>query len=326
MVYRVGTPSLASPTAEILQMLRTLVLVPIIVSGLCVAVCAQSQSETRQRLLQQLEAGKLQEAVAVGESAASQWPDDPEIRHWLGLAYFKQGRLQPAREQLERARDLDKKDARTRFDLALVCLSVPDYAAAADELQVSLKLAPSNPVAHVLLGRAYLNSNRSVQAIDEFKAALRIDPAIRLGHYHLGFAYASLGRNTEAIAEYRTELQRSGEHPEVVYQLGHTLLESGIYEDAISYLRRASEIDAQNSDVWYNLGKAELLAGRHVPAEISLRKAIALNPQDPSPHYLLARVLDKLGKGDEARNERQRFAELKKAQPASAGMATGRDQ
>jgi Flp pilus assembly protein TadD len=51
-----------------------------------------------------------------------------------------------------------------------------------------------------------------------------------------------------------------------------------------------------------------------------------LNPKDPSPHYQLARVLEKLGKSAEAESERERFAELKKAQPASAGMATGRDQ
>ena len=36
--------------------------------------------------------------------------------------------------------------------------------------------------------------------------------------------------------------------------------------------------------------------------------------------------LEKLGKTEEARSERSRFAELKKAQPAAAGMATGRDQ
>jgi hypothetical protein len=36
--------------------------------------------------------------------------------------------------------------------------------------------------------------------------------------------------------------------------------------------------------------------------------------------------LEKLGRGEEARSELERFAELKKAQPASAGMATGRDR
>ena len=39
-----------------------------------------------------------------------------------------------------------------------------------------------------------------------------------------------------------------------------------------------------------------------------------------------ARALEKLGRIDDARSERERFSELKKAQPANAGMATGRDQ
>ena len=85
-------------------------------------------------------------------------------------------------------------------------------------------------------------------------------------------------------------------------------------------------MDPQNPDVWYNLGKSQVLGGKAEPAEASLRKAIELNPKDQSPHYQLARALEKLGKTEEARSERERFAELKKAQPATAGMATSRDQ
>jgi hypothetical protein len=38
----------------------------------------------------------------------------------------------------------------------------------------------------------------------------------------------------------------------------------------------------------------------------------------------LARALAKMGKADDARQERQRFAELKKAQPDTGGMAASR--
>ncbi|MGA8540752.1 MAG: tetratricopeptide repeat protein [Terriglobales bacterium] len=290
----------------------------------------------RQQLLQALDSGRLQDAVLLGEQAVSRWPEDAQFRHHLGLAYFKTGDLKQAREQLTRARELDPKDSATHFDLALVLLSLQDYAAAADELEASIKLGRlnanpnANPnasaLAHILLGRAYLNSNRSLQAIDEFKTALKLDPAIKLGHYHLGFAYYSLGRNDEAIAEYKEELRRSGEEsPAVVYELGRSLLETGKYDSAVSYLQRGAELDPRNPDVWYNLGKAQALVGQEAQAESSLRRAAELNPTDPSPHYQLARVLEKLGKTAEARDERQRFAELKKAQPASAGMATGRD-
>jgi tetratricopeptide (TPR) repeat protein len=299
---------------------------------LCLAAPAQtqnqSQAQTRQQLLQELDSGHLRDAVLLGQQAVSRWPRDAQLRHYLGVAYFKTGDFKQAQEQITRARELNPKDSATHFDLALVLLSQVEYAGAAEELEAAIKLSPSkaNALAHMLLGRAYLNSNRSLQAIDEFKTALKINPAIKLGHYHLGFAYFSLGRNDEAISEYEEELRRSGESPAVEYELGRSLLESGKYESSLTYLQRATELDAPNPDVWYNLGKAQALAGQAARAESSLRKASELNPKDPSPHYQLARVLEKLGKTEEARSERARFAELKKAQPAAAGMATGRDQ
>jgi Flp pilus assembly protein TadD len=74
------------------------------------------------------------------------------------------------------------------------------------------------------------------------------------------------------------------------------------------------------------LGKATLLEGDAEGAIAALRRSIALKPADPSPHYQLARALEKTGQAEEARQERQRFAELKKAQPQTGGMATGRVQ
>src|SRR5450755_218236 len=291
---------------------------------------SQALAQARQQLLQELDGGRLREAVLQGQQAVSRWPKDAELRHYLGVAYFKSGDGRQAQEQLERARELNLTDSAIHFDLALVLLSEQNYAGAANELETTVKLSHSNALAHVLLGRAYLNTNRSLQAIGEFKTALKLDPAIKLGHYHLGFAYDSLGRNEEAIGEYKEELKRSGESPTVVCALGHSLLASGKYEAAETYLQRGTELDVGNSnsssEVWYDLGKARALAGQWAQAEAPLRKAADLNPKDPSPHYQLARVLEKLGKSEEAQRERERFAELKKAQPASAGMATGRDQ
>ncbi|MFZ0797513.1 MAG: tetratricopeptide repeat protein [Terriglobales bacterium] len=306
--------------------------VALFVCLLCLAAPAQAPNQTetqiRQQLLQELESGEFRDAVLLGQQAVARWPSDAQIRHYLGLAYFKAGDLKQAQEQLTRARGLNPTDSATHFDLALVLLSQRDDGGAANELEATIRLSPpnANAIAHVLLGRAYLNSNRSLQAIEEFKTALKLDPAIKLGHYNLGFAYFSLGRNDEAIGEYKEELHRSGESPAVVYELGRSLLETGKYDAAATYLQRGSELDAQNPDVWYCLGKAQALSGQPAQAESALRKAVELNPKDPSPHYQLARVLEKLGKTEEARSERQRFADLKKAQPASAGMATGRDQ
>jgi tetratricopeptide (TPR) repeat protein len=182
----------------------------VIATSLCLfSVAASAQTETptpaqtREQLLQELDSGQLRDAVVLAQQAVSRWPRDAEFRHYLGVAYFKMGDLKQAQEQLTRARELNPKDATTHFDLALVFLSQQNYPGAADELEAAIKLSPSsaNALAHQLLGRAYLNSNRSLQAIEEFKTTLKLDPAMKLGHYHLGFAYFSLGRNDEAIGE-----------------------------------------------------------------------------------------------------------------------------
>ncbi len=160
-------------------------------------------------VLSLVQLGRLGEAAQIGREAAARWPQDAQLQHWLGLAYFKAGQNALALETLQHSEALDGGHFDIHFDLALVSLQQSQYAAAAGELEKAVRLQPSHALAHVLLGRAYQNTNRTVRAIEQFQTALRIDSDTPLGHYHLGFAYASLGRNQEAIAEYRKELLRS---------------------------------------------------------------------------------------------------------------------
>jgi Flp pilus assembly protein TadD len=53
----------------------------------------------------------------------------------------------------------------------------------------------------------------------------------------------------------------------------------------------------------------------------ALQKAATLLPQDPRPFFLLARVYSKLQNQAEAAKALQQFAELKKRQGATGGMA-----
>jgi len=51
-----------------------------------------------------------------------------------------------------------------------------------------------------------------------------------------------------------------------------------------------------------------------------------LKPADPSAHYQLARALGKMGRKEEAQQEFQTFAVLKKTQAVAGGMAAGPTQ
>lgn len=299
--------------------------------ALLAPLCADSQTaarpETREaaraRLLSYLEARNLPLATALGEEAVARWPQDAGFRHFLGLAYFQSGRNPEALDQLVRAEKMIATSFDVQHDLALVYLAENRHADAALHLERARRLNPRAPMVRMLLGRACQNSNRTLQAVAEFRAALRLDPRIPLGHYHLGFAYGSLGRNAEAIAEYQKELAQR-DHAEVRYQMGHTLLESGQWKAAVEHLQRALELDPRRAVAHYDLGKTQLLLGDASAAVASLGRALELDPNDASAHFQLARALEKTGDPEQAQQHRQRFAELKKLQQQTGGMATGR--
>src|SRR5579864_4218081 len=120
----------------------------------------ESEDAARGLMLAYLQQGRLQEAEATGQPAFTNWPKDAELAHYLGLVYFKEGKNAAALVALSRSSELNPRDYGTHFDTALVLLSDSKYPEAADELEKAIKLDPKAAMPHVLLGRAYQNTNR----------------------------------------------------------------------------------------------------------------------------------------------------------------------
>ena len=281
----------------------------------------QNKAAWRGSLLAHLQGKQLPAAVRLGKQAVAQWPQDAEFQHLLGLAYFQSGASDSAIPHLQTAEKLAPGRYDILFDSALVYLSRNEYGSAAVQLEKALKVKSNEALPHLLLGRAYHNTNRTLQAVAEFKKALQIDPRIQLAHYHLGFAYESLGRNTDAIVEFRKELSAGRPHPQVLYRLGHALLDSGEPAEAVKHLRQSVQLAADNAEAHYDLGKALLALGKPADAIEPLKRASALKSDDSRFPYQLARAYEKLGQKDLAQEQWQRFATLKASQPATGGMA-----
>lgn len=115
-----------------------------------------------------LRLGDKAHAVELGRKAAERWPDDGETRHLLGFAYFQSGQPEPAIQELLQATRLMLNHYEPQLDLALAYLSVKKYVAASEALEALIRLKPQLPLPHILLGRAYVNTNRTLPAIEEF--------------------------------------------------------------------------------------------------------------------------------------------------------------
>ena len=86
-------------------------------------------------------------------------------------------------------------------------------------------------------------------------------------------------------------------------------------------LRESLRLDPRNGEAQYALAKALLELDQPEEAVFELTKAASLLPKDPRPYYLLARAYSKMKKAEEADKALREFAELKKLQAASGGMA-----
>src|ERR1700686_4283897 len=70
-------------------------------------------------VLSYLHAGQLIDAQRGAEPAVEGWPRDAQLRHWLGLVYFKQGQNEKALAALRYSESLKPSLSDIHFDIAL---------------------------------------------------------------------------------------------------------------------------------------------------------------------------------------------------------------
>jgi Flp pilus assembly protein TadD len=285
-----------------------------------------SLAEQQSAIETALQSGDVARALMISNDSLARWPNDPRLLHLRGLVYFRSNRLADAERDLAAAQKIVPGDTDIAFDLGLAGMAQRRYESAAAQFETAMKdpVRRQSGLPHLLLGRAYQNSNRSELAIQEFKTALRNEPGLKMGHFHLGYAYESVGRNQEALAEYEQELKVSPNETEVHYQYAHLLLEAGKLDEAQSHLRTALQAQPNHAEAQYDLGKTLLLQGKPAEAVTELRKAIALQPDSASAYFQLAKALAKVGDSAGAREANRKFAQLKATQQEQGGMATGR--
>src|SRR5213593_2211002 len=115
-----------------------------------------------------------QEAIQVFEAGYRRWPDDKELKEGLADALLYLG-----------LRVLDKNENQE----------------AEKHLRKVTELADGNIDAHLNLGRALHNLNRSTDAVTEFDKVIALDPKLPLAWFHRGMVLQSLGEIDRAIAD-----------------------------------------------------------------------------------------------------------------------------
>ena len=196
----------------------------------------------------------------------SQYPDDPDALHLLGMLRHQCGDNVEARNLLAKA----------------------------------LERQPDNPNLELAHGTLLRQTGDPVAAGLAYFRALALNP--NLGGAHVGLGQLALDRDDAKTAEehFRIAL-RAGEDGHALAGLGTIMLARDDNEAAVRYLTRAAELGPDYAMIQFLLGQALSKRGVLAFAEAALNNALRLQPDLPAARAWLAEVLIKDNRPAEAR-------------------------
>ena len=259
--------------------------------------------------------GKYSEALELLERAQVSWPKYVDARIDFAMACFYMGNFDKARLAAEAVLK-DEENFRALNILAKIHLLEGDFAGAAEQLEIALKLQADFDVAYTLaltdlklkkqtaaavlfdemlvsltaspklrslIGTANRQAGYATEAVSQFQKAIALDPMYPSAHSGLGLAYLLLDSKEYVVAEneFRSELKINPKDYISHYFLGLVALADHKSTEALEWLEQAARLQPEQPDVLFHLARAYLAVGRRQDASTALRKSIAVVTPDP---------------------------------------------
>ena len=220
-----------------------------------------------------------------------------------------------ARQQFERAQEIDPAYGHAHTGLGWNLYFLEDYTGAVAEFDKAIELNPQDTDAHI--GKSYALLELSPPdfdgAIATLENATTIAPYLpelvaRLGWTHLSKAFATesgSAAQTElfqrAEDRFREALDRNDRFVNALTGLGWVQSALGQYDQALDTLQRSLAIKEDQGDAHFGVGWTYYNTGRFTDAESSFRRAIEIAPNDGGNYYWLGLTLEQLGRVEEAK-------------------------
>ena len=180
----------------------------------------------------------------------------------LGDTYLRQGNLNMAYLQYDKALRMEPKRTRARYKVGLLFLrkGLPDEAL--KEFQEIVTHDATFALAYEGIGQALLKKNNHDEAERHFRHALALSPELWQCHNFLGILYARQQRYDAAIAEYRVALALKPDQGFLLNNLGMSYYFKGDYEGAVRIFTEALKTAPDQNKIYNNLGLALAKLGR----------------------------------------------------------------
>jgi tetratricopeptide (TPR) repeat protein len=203
----------------------------------------------------------------------------------------------------------DESAAERLYRRAVEAASRGRVAEAIQRYRELLAVDPGHVAARNNLSTLLETTGDPAEALEQLNLALRVAPDDVNMLVSRGAIHGRLKQYAEAETDLRRALRLDPWHVQGHLSLGLVLWRKGVPKEAAEVLGRGLELEPQNGIGHFYLGEALNQAGDLPGARAALEKAAELTPE-ARIFRLLGRVLDRLGKYDDAQAMYRRAREV----------------
>jgi tetratricopeptide (TPR) repeat protein len=174
-------------------------------------------------------------SIEAAEAQARARPDDGAAQKTLGYAYYEAGRLEEAQAAFERAATIDPDDLGARVNLAIVLCDLGRHEQGRQIFDRVIEANLEDASLRVHRAKCAYAMGAIGLAVEDLVRALEIDPAHQLAHFELGVAFADAGIYAEAIREWGAVLSANPETPIAVQARENIRVLRGVQDEEESH-------------------------------------------------------------------------------------------
>lgn len=155
--------------------------------------------------------GRLKEAEVIYRQVLSQFPENPDALHLLGLVAHQVGKNEDSARLISRAIQIKSDEAIYHGNLGMVYDALGKEEESAESYKKALDIAPrynGAHLAHYNLGIFLKDNGKIEEAIEHFNKAIEIDNNFSEAYWNRGLLLLLIGRYKEGWEDYEYRLRK----------------------------------------------------------------------------------------------------------------------
>lgn len=234
--------------------------------------------------------GELQQAKLMYEKILSEFPDDVDALHLLGILLAQKQDFAPARAYITRALQIGPVTSVLHNNMGNILVALGELDGALLHYQEAQRLRPDDPIVYDNLANLYGKLNQLDTALSFYQQALHLSPDNIDINYHLGLLYFKQESFIQAKKCFAKVIALQPRHAAAQCGLAQVLQQEGESDLAAKHYQRSLRADSSNVIAQNNLGMLLSAKQKYAAAIRHFKKILQFEPKNTMAFYNIGAV------------------------------------